>query len=652
MIESSSYKELYSRCEAFLCDYLALDRNVLRDFTRQLFDTPTLRKYYTELINHAAVSSETVAICDADEFIHIIDHYDDHIHLLTRDKTGSYYTPAEIIDLMMDKLFEEPSFNQKIKMRESFVLLEPSCGTMVFVRAFAERLFNETNDRNYLKDIMRKLHVIDLQVEPLFLGILGVIFKIYPLTKSLDFNWKVRSCDTLQVTDLNNSVDVVLGNPPYLGEKGNAEFFRGLKVNPLTAPYYEGRMDLYYFFIHFAINVLKEEGLLSFITTNYFITADSAKVLRKRLFEEVVFKQITDYSGDGLFKSARGQHNVSFLIQKTKESTSCKLTKIAQLKSGALQSVSESEIDEKKLYDNKGLIALTSDPLTYELLQKIYESSTGELSDVFDVKQGIVSGADFVTKSMLEKKLDEADKTDIQKGDPIYVFEKEGIEPFKGPWQNFYKNSDIQKYKIHAAAKFLIYYVDEHHLPTEDGLAHLSRFKSVLDKRREVKLGYRKWYELQWPRTAELFEQAKLVMPQRSRRNVFAYSDTAFYGSADIYYIIHGQKDKEALLYLNGVINSKLYYFWLYHRGKKKGELLELYSTPIKSLPMIHYTKLAWQEAIIDKIKCLMALEELQAKEIEAIAREIDSIIYEGFSLSDDEINRVENFYKKIDQRG
>lgn len=651
MIESTLYKELYSRCEAFLCDTLAIDKHSLRDFTRQLFDTPNLHDYYNALIKPATVSSETVAICDAEEFIHIIDHYDDHIQLITRDKTGSYYTPVEIINLMITELFNDTSLNEKISNKQDIVLLEPSCGTMVFVRAFIDRFYKETNDRDYLKSILSELVVIDIQPEPLFLGILGLVYKIYPILKNLEFKWHVRCCDTLNVVDLNEGVDIVLGNPPYLGEKGNADFFRALKENVNTGTYYEGRMDLYYFFIHFAINVLKENGLLSFITTNYFITADSAKLLRKRLQENMVFKQIVDYSGDGLFKSARGQHNLSFIIEKTSVETECTLVNITQSKSGELKKTEENKVNEKNLYDNRGLISLTSDPLTYQLLQKIQSHSTGELRDKFDVKQGIVSGADFVTKSMLEKKFDKKKSEGINKGDPIYVFNKDN-KPFEGPWQNFYKNSDIGKYKIQVKPKFLIYYVDEHNPPTDEGVEHLQKFRSVLEKRREVKLGYRKWYELQWPRTAELFEQPKLVMPQRSRKNVFAYSEEAFYGSADIYYIIHEQKDIRSLMYLNGVINSKLYYFWLYYRGKKKGELLELYSTPIKNLPIIHYCKLGWQDRIIQQVERLMNEQLCNETEHLTLTNAIDSIIYEGFLLTDEEVSRVETFYKKIDQRG
>lgn len=70
-------------------------------------------------------------------------------------------------------------------------------------------------------------------------------------------------------------------------------------------------------------------------------------------------------------------------------------------------------------------------------MEKIKNQCDGILSDVFDVKQGIVSGADFVTKRMLEK--DEENQSPLEKGDPIYVFPKTVEQPFEGHGEIFIK---------------------------------------------------------------------------------------------------------------------------------------------------------------------------------------------------------------------
>jgi len=641
---SKGYIELYKGCERFLCQTLGIQEAELRAHVEQLIVSDTLKKYFVTL-QESATAVEGVFICDATMFIHKIDHYDDEIQEHKRDKTGSYYTPEPIVSRMVAAVLAETAVAKKIKKRERIHLLEPTCGTMTFVRTLMKQIHAQTEESRYLKFFMDGVITVDLQPEPLMLGILSILYEGFRLTGHWSMKWQVRCMDALKIKDLEDVMDVVVGNPPYLGKKGNGPFFRQLKEDPDTAKYYEGRMDLYYFFIHVALDVLKPSGCLSFITTNYFTTADSAKKLRERLQREGVFKQLTDYSGDGLFKSARGQHNVSFIYEKKTPALTdkCEVIKIGQQKDDSLIELSTDMIENNCLYDHKGLISLSGDKEVYRLLEKIKAQSTGELSDVFDVKQGIVSGADFVTKSMLERKLSPEDLSKgIEKGNPIYVFPKSEVHPFEGPWKDFYKNSDIDKYSVSEDPKYQIYYVCENNAPTQEGLSHLERFKSVLVKRREVTLGYREWYELQWPRTSELFEQPKLVMPQRSRSNIFAYVPGGFYGSADIYYIIHETQDVSALLYLNGVINSKLYYFWLYHRGKKKGELLELYSTPIKSLPVIHFNGVQWQSKIIELV------ERLRKNKDKYLMDQIDFIVYEGFSLTDDEIETVEAFYKKM----
>ncbi|MBN2899165.1 MAG: N-6 DNA methylase [Clostridia bacterium] len=643
------YVACYLACEEFLAQAADVPVKTVRAFVEALLYRDTLKEFYKTLCDRAVGCEAPTVISGAEEFFHRIDHYDEMMSNMERQKTGSYYTPTSIVKEMVAGVVETDSIRLKIHNRTGFKILEPSCGTMIFIRHFLERIYDETQDDAYLKELISETVTIDIQEEPLVLGVLGLLYKCLELTGDWRVSWQVRCEDALCLKGFDATVDLVIGNPPYLGEKGNRDFFRTLKEQVETAPYYEARMDLYYFFIHKGLNVLKKGGLLTFITTNYFITADSGKKLRAHIREAAVFRRLVDYSGDGLFKSARGQHNVSFVLERGhgSEEDLCTVLVKGMTKDETLKELTVNQIHEYKLYDRKGMIGLNGDDATYRLLEKIHERSTGCLLDCFDVKQGIVSGADSVTNQMLAQGLVES-VGDIDKGTPIYVFPKNRALPFEGPWRPFYKNSDIGPYRMAKEAAYWIYYISNETMPSEAGIAYLAHFRGVLSKRREVKLGYRNWYELQWPRTTGLFEQPKLVMPQRHKRNTFAYSEAAIYGSADIYYIIHNTQDKLSLKYLNGVLNSKLYYYWLYHRGKKKGELLELYSTPIKNLPLIHYEGLPWQKAIIQCVDALLSVEISDDVTLDDLIRKIDLNVFEGFSLTNDEMELVENFYVKM----
>jgi len=71
--------------------------------------------------------------------------------------------------------------------------------------------------------------------------------------------------------------DIIIGNPPYVGEKGNKDTFQKIAETTLGERFYERRMDLFYFFFHISLDYLRDGGILSFITTNYFITATGGK---------------------------------------------------------------------------------------------------------------------------------------------------------------------------------------------------------------------------------------------------------------------------------------------------------------------------------------------------------------------------------------
>ena len=77
-----------------------------------------------------------------------------------------------------------------------------------------------------------------------------------------------------------------MGNPPYLGEKNNREVFQKIKNTSFGMKYYEGKMDYFYFFVEKAVELLEERGILVYLTTNYWLKADSAKKLRNTLKEK------------------------------------------------------------------------------------------------------------------------------------------------------------------------------------------------------------------------------------------------------------------------------------------------------------------------------------------------------------------------------
>lgn len=605
--------------------------------------------------------------------------YDNLLGAEEREKTGSYYTPEYISDYMIKSTVIKyirnkykdlsVSFDDILKKYRNEILdlklVDLSCGTGVFLRRYYFLLNNSLSLKEDEKEkLASNIYGFDIQREPLeilgryFYDVNGIILKNLIHVDTLNSNMFYEFID-------EERFDIVIGNPPYLGEKGNKEIFDKIKSDEICNKYYEGKMDLFYFFIYRGIDVLKEDGILSYITTNYFITADGAKNLRKFLRENTNFIQVFNFNDHKLFKSAIGQHNMIYSIGKKEMwNTDCDVISLkdTKVKIEIIEELLNSYGQDDKwqtndrinyyltssdnLYSNNNNICIYQKGQYKGIIDKILNSSKYKISDYYQVNQGIVSGADYVTKNIYEKKLSLEDRLNTSLGQGIFVVTDEELSKFTSKdrkfIRKFYKNSDINKYHTKIDSYKNIIYIDKRfELSNQDNIIdHLMPFKEILSKRREVKKGVRQWYHLQWYRDNSIFEREKIVCPQRSRTNRFAYNSCDWYGSADIYYISTSM-DKDELYDLKTlclILNSKLYYFWLYNRGKRKGRDLELYSTPIKEIPVIEISRES-----IDKLKAI-TLDGFEKVDSE----EVDKILYNEIDLNDYEINEVEDLYNML----
>lgn len=159
--------------------------------------------------------------------------------------------------------------------------------------------------------------------------------------------------------------------------------------------------------------------------------------------------------------------------------------------------------------------------------------------------------------------------------------EKDIIKPF-------IKNSEIRRYYVPACFSQYYIYVDSHidinHYPFIK--KHLSKFRTILKAREQVNDDENSWFWIRGSKRMFLVNTGNhIICPYRARQNIFAFTDGSIIGAGDVYYII--EKDKSiSLKYILALLNSKLYYLWLYHHGKRKGETLELYQKPLSEIPI------------------------------------------------------------------
>jgi adenine-specific DNA-methyltransferase len=171
--------------------------------------------------------------------------------------------------------------------------------------------------------------------------------------------------------------------------------------------------------------------------------------------------------------------------------------------------------------------------------------------------------------------------------------------------------------------------------------AHLVKFRSILAARREAENGTIKYFQLQWPRTEDIFVSAKLVLPYRSEENVFAYNEIEWFCRSDCY-VITQKNAAYSLKYLMAMLNSTLYFQWLYHRGKRKGEMLEMFQVPLSEVPVFAADQGAQRTFASLSDQIVAQVRRNGGADTIALEQDIDRLVYGLYGLTPAEIKLVE----------
>lgn len=480
------------------------------------------------------------------------------------------------------------------------------------------------------------------------------------------FNNKSNSWfDPQWMFGLEEKFDVVIGNPPYVGHKGGQKkLFRYLKNTELGNRFNNERMDLFYYFFHLALSLSKNNATVFFITTNYYLTADSAIKLRSDFKNRATILRIVDFNELKIFDSAQGQHNILTFLQNGVTQRNCYI--MSTLRSGiATQEILENILDEKDehtiysnvnqkdLYDGAhNYIRISnrsgeSQTLISNILSRL-SSHNPLLSTLCNISQGIVSGVDKITQRHVHKNSNLKDSL----GTGVYVLndsERSQIGQCSviRPW---FKNSDISKYSANEInTQWLIHLHSGLSLDLFPNVKeHLQKYQTVIKSRNydsgELSKAKRlkAWWALSSSRKDFDFTQPKIVSPQRSNRNIFAYTEREWLASADVYFVTSKTKEY-SLKYIMALLNSKVYYLWFYHRGKRKGKMLELYLTPLSNVP-VKQIPIELQKPFIQVVDQILTIKK-QNKDADTkgLEHQIDTLVYELYGLTDEEIKIVEN---------
>lgn len=136
--------------------------------------------------------------------------------------------------------------------------------------------------------------------------------------RSLFFIWKLEFNEVFTEKD---GFDIVIGNPPYV----QIQKFSGTKIQSKLEEEkfhtFSKTADLYCLFYERGLSLLKNKGVLAFITSNKWMRAGYGEILRKYFlnFNPILLINL----GPNVFKSATVDTNIIF-IQNSYFSGNCK----------------------------------------------------------------------------------------------------------------------------------------------------------------------------------------------------------------------------------------------------------------------------------------------------------------------------------------
>lgn len=538
----------------------------------------------------------------------------------SRERLGMVFTEEAIADFIVERAFAH--WNKDLAGKP-IRIIEPSVGGGSFYGALMRKLAERISGTEHRSVAWRNLYATDIEPLAVEMAISNAeqMRRMLEPKAAVDFSKNILCRDFLSTEPEDfglgqgvSGADLIIGNPPYIGEKGNKELFQSVRRTGFGTTYYEKGMDYFYYFIEKGLELLAQDGILAYITTSYWTRADSATKLREAIRTQAGFVEVIDFKNARPFREASGQNNMIFILKKGYDGAFPHYTIQAGRKElpQAMEEIRRMSADsERSKRQSKRVQRMDCTNRTTKYfapyffflpdaraasLRRIEEGSSKRLGEMAKINQGIVSGADKVTAgnykylppSMLEAE-------EIRIGDGIFVLseqEREHLLQKIGSAEDllvpFYKNSSIGRYHIEESNQFLLYM--ERTVPESSPAvqSHLYKFRDILARRREVRNGSLPYYALHWSRERQMFTGEKIVVPQRAYRPVFAYSDVPFYASADVYFIHQIRTDAYFLL---AYLNSSLARLYLRYMGKRKGSYYELYRKPLSEIPIWDFSE-------------------------------------------------------------
>ncbi|EFO9213365.1 class I SAM-dependent DNA methyltransferase [Campylobacter lari] len=563
---------------------------------------------------------------------------------IVKDYKEGFYTDKTLIAKEIKNL-KESFKNFCLKDKFAKEIKQLTNGANEYSKKYGDFLAQDEKDENFRAFFSKNMFEFDFdesEAKKEFKKLKKLYESIFDLESANPFEWRFEFSEVLDEGGNFQGFDLIIGNPPYIRQEDIKELKPNLAKNYKV---YKGTSDIYTYFYELGFNVLKQNGVLSFITSNKYTRAGYGEALREFLLKNTTLLEYIDLNGIKVFDSATVDTSIlSFEKAKAKDNSFKYLAPSTELLKENDFNI-ESILNFNKIAQN----SLSKESFTFNdestnaLKAKIEKHGT-PLKDWhgLNIYRGILTGlneAFIITTEkrdeILAKCKDEAEKERTAKLIRKMLRGRD-IKRYSYEWAGLWVINTHNGYKSKSGEKVEAINIDEYPSLKQ----HLKPYYKTLEKRTDKG---KTPYNLRNCAYLEEFEKEKIVYPCiMSKEPCFSYEKNHSIAMAPANTIT---SEPNILKYLIAFLNSDFIYLMLrkfYMGGGIEGELKtnNLEKLPIPKINSKNEKLANELISLVDEI--LKAKEQDKKANTKTQEDKINSIVYKLYNLNEEEIKIIE----------
>ncbi|HEC1772922.1 TPA: class I SAM-dependent DNA methyltransferase [Campylobacter lari] len=565
---------------------------------------------------------------------------------IVKDYKEGFYTDKTLIAKEIKNL-KESFKNFCLKDKFAKEIKQLTNGANEYSKKYGDFLAQDEKDENFRVFFSKNMFEFDFDesaAKKEFKKLKKLYESIFDLESANPFEWRFEFSEVLDEGGSFQGFDLIIGNPPYIRQEDIKELKPNLAKNYKV---YKGTSDIYTYFYELGFNVLKQNGVLSFITSNKYTRAGYGEPLREFLLKNTTLLEYIDLNGIKVFDSATVDTSIlSFEKAKTKDNSFKYLAPNTELLKENDFNI-ESILNFNKIAQN----SLSKESFTFNdegtnaLKAKIEKHGT-PLKDWhgLNINYGIKTG------------YNEAFIITTEKRDEILTKCKDEVERERTAKliRKMLRGRDIKRYSYEWAGLWVIgtfpsLKIDIEQYPSLK--SYLSKFLPRIKQSGEKgcrKKTSNKWFETQDSIAYyQEFEKEKIVYPNMNKEFIAFFDNEFLLLNQKCFILSHQSNNKKELLYLTALLNSNVNFYYFKQIGAKLGasgyEMSKIFVEKLP-IPKINSKNEKLANELISLVDEILVLKE-QDKKANTKTQEdkINSIVYKLYNLNEEEIKTIES---------